>query len=271
MPSLQIIPIKSDKIIEETNDLITILSESMNRDNLSFEENDILIVASKVVSVVEKRIVHFSVIQPSEHAKILANKAKIPPEFAQVILEESDSNYIGCVPGAITTISKYGLLANAGSDQSNVGEQQVILLPENCKKSAQEIHEKISHITGKYVGIIIADSRTMPMRLGTVGVALATYGFQSVIDERGSKDLFNKTINITTRAIADQLATAGEIVMGETNEQIPFVIIRGFPLVRISQNEEQDINTLITEEKCMFMGPVLPCLKDKASGEFGND
>jgi F420-0:gamma-glutamyl ligase len=109
----------------------------------------------------------------------------------------------------------------------------------------------------KYVGIIIADSRTTPLRLGTVGCALATYGFLSILDERGKKDLFGRPMHITVRAIADQLATAAEIVMGETDEMIPFAIIRGFPMIRISKDEEMDLNTLISPEECMFIGPYI--------------
>ncbi len=271
MPKLEIIPIESNKILEEDDDLVSVLFESMKQENLSFEENDILVVASKIVSVVENRIVHYSSITPTKLAEKLAVKARIDPEFAQVILDETDDEYIGCVPGAITTINKYGLLANAGSDQSNVEDNQIIMLPKNCKESAEKLHEELKSKTGKYIGIIIADSRTMPLRLGTVGGALATFGFRSVIDERGNKDLFGRPMHITTRAIADQLATAAETLMGETNERIPFVIIRGYPFEKISKEEEIDINSLITAENCMFIGPILPCLREQIAGDIQND
>ena len=179
------------------------------------------------------------------------------PEFAQVILDESDSNYTGVVPGAITTINRYGLLANAGADQSNAGKDRIILLPKKSKKSAEEVHNFINDKFKKFVGVIVADSRTTPLRLGTVGCALATFGFLSILDERGQDDLFGRPMHITVRAIADQLATAAEIVMGETNEMIPFAIIRGFPMIRITKAEEMDLNALISAEECMFMGPFI--------------
>jgi len=261
MFSLQVIPILSSKIIEESDDLLNVLLNSMEQQNLVFEDNDLLVVASKVVSVVENRILNFDTITYTDLAEKLAKKAKISPEFAQIILNESNNNFIGAVPGAITTINKYGLLANAGADQSNVNDEQAIILPEDCKASARKLHMQIYQHFSKFVGIIIADSRTIPLRLGTVGAALATYGFLSVIDERGNKDLFGRLMHITTRAVADQLATAAEIVMGETNEQIPFVIIRGYPLRRIKMEEEKDINTFISAEKCMFLGPLMSCLE----------
>jgi len=257
MPNLEIIPIPSHKLVEENDDLLSILEESLRVSEIEFKDDDILVIASKIVAVVEAGIVSYSSIKPSKEAIELAKKAQIEPEFAQVILDESNGNYIGVVTGAITTINKYGLLANAGADQSNSGKEKIILLPRNCKKSAENIHRRILKKMKKYVGIIIADSRTTPLRLGTVGCALATYGFLSILDERGKNDLFGRPMHITVRAITDQLATAAEIVMGETDEMIPFVIIRGFPIIRISKDEELDLNTLISAEECMFIGPFI--------------
>ncbi|MHA1303347.1 MAG: coenzyme F420-0:L-glutamate ligase [Candidatus Heimdallarchaeaceae archaeon] len=269
MKSIEVIPVPSFKIIEEGEDIVSIFIESMQTQNLSLMNKDIIVVASKAVSFSENRIVEFKEITPrvSELAKKVAKKAKIASEFAQVILEECNYNYIGTVPGAITTINEYGLLANAGADQSNVGENRIILLPENVKKSAEKFHKQILERTGKRVGVIIADSRTMPMRLGTVGCALGTYGFQAVIDERGKQDLFDRKMHITNRAIADQLATTAELLMGETNEQIPFVIIRNYPLIEITEEEERDVNKLIPAKSCMFIGPLLKGIEEKIEVE----
>ena len=257
MPQLQIIPIPSIKIIEVNDDLVSILVDSLSKNSIQLEENDIIVIASKVVAVSEGNIIAFSSISPSSEAIEIAQKAHIAPEFAQVILKESNGRFTGVVPGAITTLNQYGLLANAGVDQSNAGDKKIILLPKNCKKSAKLLHKKLLDKTGCYVGIIIADSRTTPLRLGTVGCALATYGFQSLLDERGHDDLFGRKMHITVRAIADQLATAAEIVMGETNEKIPFTIIRGYQMKRIKEEDEIDLNTQISAERCMFLGPFL--------------
>ncbi|MHA1200409.1 MAG: coenzyme F420-0:L-glutamate ligase [Candidatus Heimdallarchaeaceae archaeon] len=255
MSQIQIIPIPSIKIIEMKDDLFSILLESLKQSSIQLENDDILVIASKVVAVSEENIVFYSSINPSAEAIEIAKKAHMDPEFAQVILDESNGNYTGSVPGAITTLNQYGLLANAGADQSNAGEKQVILLPEDCKKTAEKLHKQILEKIGSYVGIIIADSRTTPLRLGTVGCALATYGFEALLDERGSDDLFGRKMHITVRAIADQLATAAEIVMGETNERTPFAVIKGYSINRITSNEEIDLNTQITAEECMFIGP----------------
>ena len=257
MPSIEIIPIPSVKIIEIKDNLILTLFESLKQINMQFEDNDILVIASKIVAVAEGNIRFYDSIEPTGEAIELAEKAHIDPEFAQVILEEAEDNYVGTVPGAITTINQYGLLANAGADQSNAGVEQVILLPKDCKKSAEHIHKENLKQKNKFVGVIIADSRTTPLRLGTVGSALATFGFQSLLDERGNNDLFGRAMHVTVRAIADQLATAAEIVMGETNERTPFAIIRGYPMNRINKEEEIDLNTQISAEECMFLGPFI--------------
>ncbi len=257
MPRIQIIPVPAVKIIEMQDDLFTILIESLKQANINLENDDILVIASKVIAVTEGNVKFYSSISTSLDAIEIAKKAHMDSEFAQVILDESNGNFTGSVPGAITTINQYGLLANAGADQSNAGEKQVILLPKDCKKSAEELHKKLLEKTSSFVGVIVADSRTTPLRLGTVGCALATYGFESLLDERGKDDLFGRKMHITVRAIADQLATAAEIVMGETNERTPFAVIKGYPINRIAADEEIDLNTQITAEKCMFIGPFL--------------
>jgi len=267
--SIEIIPIQSIKVVDVGDDIIDIFLKSLEKDNEEIKDKDIIVFASKVVSFSEKNVLDFKDIEKrvTPIARKIAERAKISAEFAQVILEECDYNYIGTVPGAITTYNEYGLLANAGADQSNVGEKRVVLLPKNSKKSAMRIHKRLSEITKKEIGIIIADSRTMPLRLGTVGCALGTYGFKAVLDERGRTDLFNREMHITQRAIADQLATAAELLMGETNEQIPFVIIRGYPMVKIENKDEKDINNLITAKDCMFIGPLFDCIKEKVEKE----
>ncbi|MHA1482842.1 MAG: coenzyme F420-0:L-glutamate ligase, partial [Candidatus Heimdallarchaeaceae archaeon] len=126
MPNIEIIAIQSHKIIEETDDIFDILVESMQSKSIFFQENDVLVVASKVVSVAEGRVVSFTTVSPSPLAKKLAEQMHTAAEFTQIILDECKNNYIGVVPGALTTINKYGLLANAGADQSNVKENKTI-------------------------------------------------------------------------------------------------------------------------------------------------
>ncbi len=263
MSSFTVHAIPSIKIIEENDNLVNIFLKSLKKQSLELLDEDILVIASKVVAMEENRVISLSEVSVTQEAEELAKKARVDPGFAQIALNECSYLYIDAVPGAITTISNVGLLANAGADQSNIGENRVILLPVDSNASAKRLHEAFKEQTGKDVNIIVADSRTMPMRLGTVGCALGTYGFKSVIDERGKKDLFSREMHITNRAIADQLATTAELWFGETDECIPFVLIRGYPIEKISSEQERDINSLITAESCMFIGPLLPFIKRK--------
>ncbi|MBR9681063.1 MAG: coenzyme F420-0:L-glutamate ligase [Candidatus Altiarchaeota archaeon] len=257
--NIQIIPIRSHKVIESTDVLLDVLFESMKKVDVDFEDGDILVVTSKVVSVTEGKSIQFSKIKVSDEANKLSKKSNLPPEFVQIILDESDS-YTGIVPGAITTLNKYGLLPNAGVDMSNAGANKVIAFPKNPKESAKLIFESIQ-ASGTRVGVIIADSRMTPLRSGTVGSAVATYGFLSIIDERGKNDLFGRPMTVTTRAVADQLTTAAELVMGETDERIPFTIIRNYPLKFIDSEDEVELTNQIAPEDCMFMGPFIKGIK----------
>jgi len=258
MNKVELFPVKSIELVREGTDLISLIINSIESAKLELQDDDVLVVASKIVAIAEGRVINLKSVHYSKKASKLAKKARIPPQFAQLILDECDGMILGVVPGAITTINQYGLLANAGADQSNAGKNKVILLPKNIKASAKRIHEGLKKQLNRYVGIIIADSRTMPLRLGTVGGALATYGFEPIIDERGKIDLFGRPMHITVRALADQIATAAELLMGETNEQIPFVVTRGVSIKRINEEEEININNLIKPEQCMFLGPLLP-------------
>ncbi len=117
MKVISIIPIASTKVINENDELIDVLIASITKEGITLQDKDILVIASKVVSMAEKAVIDYSKISPTETAKKLAIKARIPAEFAQIILDECDNQFIGTVPGAITTVNKYGLLANAGADQ----------------------------------------------------------------------------------------------------------------------------------------------------------
>lgn len=252
---IEIIPVRSHKIIEESDSLLEVFFEALKQSEVDLKDGDILVVTSKVVSVTEGRSIPFSKIQPGDEAKALSKEAKLPPEFIQIVLDNSKS-HTGLVPGALTTLNKYGLLANAGADLSNAGPDKVIVFPKDPKESAKMLHDAIKE-SGINVGIILADSRMTPLRSGTIGLALATYGFNPIVDERGKMDLYGRPMKVTTRAVADQLASAAELVMGETDERIPFVVIRGYSFSEIKSEDEYELIGQIDPKDCMFLGSFL--------------
>jgi coenzyme F420-0:L-glutamate ligase len=190
-----------------------------------FKDGDVLVVSSKVVATAEGRLVELSKVKPSKRAESLAKQSGLPVEFVEVVLQEADE-VLDSVEGAILTVKAGLLCANAGADQSNAPPGFVVLMPENSDSSAEKLRRAILERVGAKVGVVIADSSVKPLRLGTVGQAVGVAGLEPVVDCRGQPDLHGRTLRITFRAIADQLATAAQILMGEGSERVPAVVVR---------------------------------------------
>ena len=191
-----------------------------------FKDGDILVLSSKFVSMSEGSILDLRTIRPSSKAKKLAKIYQMEPAFVEVIIREADIIF-GGLPGFLLTI-KNGILApNAGIDKSNIPLHKIICLPFDPFLSAENLRMEFLICSGIKVGIVISDSRLMPTRIGTTGVAIGCSGIEPVQDQRGKKDLFGHVMKYTLKATADSLATMGTFVMGETNESIPLVVIRG--------------------------------------------
>ncbi len=191
-----------------------------------FKKDDVLVVASKVVATADGELEELSKIRPSKRAKSLSKRSGLPPEFVEIIIREADE-ILGVSRGAILTIRNGILCANAGADRSNVPPGFVARLPPRPDSNAKRISREIFKRSGVAVGVIIADSSVKPLRLGTVGQAIGFAGIEPVVDYRGQLDVHGKPLRITFQAIADQLATAAQVVMGEGGERIPAVVVRG--------------------------------------------
>jgi coenzyme F420-0:L-glutamate ligase / coenzyme F420-1:gamma-L-glutamate ligase len=189
-------------------------------------------------------------ITPSAHARELAEKYQMDPETAEVVLRQSDS-IVGGIPGFLLCMKGGTLLPNAGVDASNAPPGCVTPLPANPDQSARRIKEEIGQKTGSKIGVIIADSRTHAMRAGCSGVAIGLAGIPSVIDDRGRSDLFGRKLEVTKRAIADNISSAAELVMGEADECTPSAIIRG---LGIPVSDDLIGVESIAADECLFMG-----------------
>jgi coenzyme F420-0:L-glutamate ligase len=230
--------------------LVSILFEGLDNEGLELEDGDIIAITSKVVSVVQNRLVRYNTIVPSEKARELASRYNLEPGFIELVLRESDKIYGGVYRALLT--SKDGILfANAGIDHKNVPEGIAVLLPENSDKVADEIRREIKERVGKNIGVIITDSRTVPLRMGTIGVAVGVSGFNPIRDCREKLDFYGKPLLITRMALADDLASAAHIVMGEITERIPIVLIRGAP-VEFDETATGD-TAKIPHEDCLYM------------------
>lgn len=195
---------------------------------------DLLAVTSKVVSFDEGRLVELARVRPTKRAHLLAKRAAVDPAFARVVLDEAD-HVFGAVPGAIVTLKGGHLIANAGADLSNAPPGFAVVWPKDAWASAERLRGWLARKAGGAVGIVITDSHCEPLRLGTSGVALACAGFLPVEDVRGRQDLFGHTMRITFRAMADSVASAAVLVMGEVDEATPAAIVRGAPVETVSR------------------------------------
>ena len=239
--------IKTD-LIQFGDNLIDILLKTVPVD---IEDGDVLVIAETVVATVEGRIVKLSDVKPSPKAIEYSKKYSLEPELAELIIQESQE-ILGGIPSLLLSIRDGMLLANAGIDHSNTPEGTVVLLPEDPMLSAQQIREEIQTKISKKIGVIIADSRTQPLRMGVVGVAVGVHSFEPIEDMRGKEDLFGRKLRVTRKAVADDLASAAEVLMSEANEGIPAVLIKNAP-IRESEKKWKAVDLSISEDECLYM------------------
>lgn len=187
---------------------------------------DIVAVTSKVVGVDEGRVVELKGVRPTARARELARVSGLDPAFVRVVVDEADRVF-GAVPGAVLTLKAGMLVANSGADRSNAPPGKAVLWPAKPWTSAERLRRTVQRQARGPVGVVVADSHCEPLRLGTSGVALACAGFLPVDDVRGRRDLFGQTMRVTQRAVADALASAAVLAMGEVDESTPAAIIRG--------------------------------------------
>ena len=254
--NLEYIGLKSPiiNVLDKISDIF--ISLLQKESNLTLQNGDIIVIASKVVAMEQNRVIDLKSVKPSSKAVELSNKANLRPEFVEIVLQEADS-VIGAVKGALLTLRKGDVQANAGVDKSNAGLDKAILLPDNPDKYAEKFKSDIEkEFKLENLGVLIADSITRPLRLGTVGLAIGSAGFPAIVDIRGQSDLFGYKMSITLRNIADNIASGANILMGESAESIPFVIIRGLQNL-ILENHWQDSSMSdlrIDPTRCLYFG-----------------
>lgn len=213
---------KGDKIAE-------LICEAAKRQNTPVQKGDVIVVTHVAVSKAEGNIVDLDEVVPSEKAKDIAQKVGKEPAMVEVILRET-KEIVRMGPNSLITETKHGIVcANAGVDRSNVeGERKVALLPKNPDTSAQNMRQEIKKLTGCDVAVIISDTHGRPLRMGEINVAIGIAGLKPIRDRRGEKDLFDYVLKVKQTNIADELASAAELVIGQAKEGIPAAIIRGY-------------------------------------------
>ena len=251
---LSLTPLSGIPFIRQGDNLADMILHFLPENDIALEDHDILVVAQKIVSKAEGRAVNLATVTPSQPAIELASQTEKDPRFVELVLQES-SQVLRTRPGTIIVEHRLGFVcANAGIDHSNVAgggsaaEEWVLLLPVEPDVSADLIRKVIETRTGKQIGLLIIDSHGRAWRNGTVGVAIGISGLPGLQDLRGQPDLFGFTLRITQVGVADELAAAASLVMGQAAEGTPVVHVRGFPyslregsLHELIRPKEQDL------------------------------
>lgn len=252
MRVISIIPVTGLPIIQHGDDIGLLICEAAARQGTPIEDGDIIVVTHVIVSRAEGDIINLDSVSPSEFAKTVAEVLGKDPALVEVILRESRS-IVRMGDGHIISETKHGFIcANAGVDKSNVpGERNVAPLPKDPDLSARIIRQRIREVSGKDVAVIISDTHGRPLRNGEINVAVGVAGIKPIRDRRGEKDLFGYTLKVKQTAIADELCSAAELVIGQADEGIPVAIIRGYPYERAEDATARDL--IRPREKDLFI------------------
>ena len=237
--TLTLTPLPGIPLIHSGDDLASIILDALPASRIALHEDDILVLAQKIVSKAEGRMVDLSTVEPSHEAYELARQTQKDPRVVELILAESNE-ILRSRPGLIVVQHKLGFIcANAGIDHSNVGapfslegpgaEDWVLLLPDNPDRSAAALRKQLQTRTGTRIGVLIIDSHGRAWRLGTVGMAIGFSGMAGLVDLRGQPDMFGRTLETTQVGVVDELAAAASLMMGQAAEGTPIVHVRGFP------------------------------------------
>ncbi|MBA2676914.1 MAG: coenzyme F420-0:L-glutamate ligase [Ktedonobacteraceae bacterium] len=226
---LRILPITGIGEIPAGSDLGTLIYTALQQQHLSLQQGDILVVTQKIISKAEGRTVRLDEIEPSEFARMVAEQGKKDPRHVEVVLRES-KRIVRMDHGVLISETQHGFIcANAGVDESNIdGSDQLALLPVDSDKSAQALRTRLQQLSEeKNIAIIISDTWGRPWRNGQVNMAIGAAGIEALADYRGQVDPYGYELHASIIAVADELASAAELVMGKI-DRVPVALIRGY-------------------------------------------
>jgi coenzyme F420-0:L-glutamate ligase len=232
-------------------DIFEVMETTLQKNKISLQNGDVLVISSKYVSNSQGRLIDLENVNASIDGIELSEKFQMKPKIAEVIIRESDVIF-GGISGFVITSSDNIMAPNAGIDKSNAEKGKVILYPEDPYLVAEQIRRKIflKHLV--HVGIIIVDSRLMPARVGTTGVAISCAGIEPVNDMRAEKDLNGNPLKVTFQAVVDNLASIANHKMGEGSESKPFAIIRNSD-AKLTDRKINPNELAVSHDQCVYV------------------
>jgi len=252
--ALSVIGLESFPMVEQGDNLAELIVTAMQRESVALNDDDVVVLAHKVVSKAEGRIVRLRDIKPSKKAEEMAKVTLRDSRLVELILRETKSVAKASPEILIVENRQDWVCVNAGVDKSNVeGEDAYALLPTHPDESARKIRSEIMRKTGKNVAVIISDTYSRPFRRGQVEFAVGIAGIDPFRDYRGRKDMFGHVLKVKNTAVADEIASAAELIMGQGEEGAPVVIIKNLGNVNRRGNVSS-ADLLISKDEDLFRG-----------------
>jgi coenzyme F420-0:L-glutamate ligase/coenzyme F420-1:gamma-L-glutamate ligase len=235
-------------LVKKGDDIAKLIVNSIRDDGLTLQDDDIIVVSQKIISKADGLTVDLSTIKPSKRAKQIAKRSRKDPRLIELILKDS-SKLLRVDKQALVVERKDGFVClNAGVDKSNVdGRSFYTRLPMNADESTHKLKIELERLTGKRLAVIMGDTYSRPLRVGQVEFAIGVSGLNPIADYRGDKDLFGYELKFKYVALADEIAAAAELVMGQGAEGVPVAIVRG--LTRIERNESTGLTQKLLLQK----------------------
>jgi coenzyme F420-0:L-glutamate ligase len=232
-------------------DVFEALLESLEKNKIKLQDNDVLVISTKYISNSQGRILSSNNIKVSKKAFDTSKKFQMKPEIAEIILRETDKIF-GGIAGFVITSAENIMAPNGGIDKSNAKKDHIILYPKNPFLVAEQIRRKVFLKFSIHIGVILVDSRLMPARVGTSGVAISCAGIEPVLDLRSKKDLDGNPLKVTFQAVIDNIATIANHKMGEGAESKPFAIVRNSG-AQLTDRKISPSETAISPDQCVYV------------------
>ena len=242
-------------MVKKGDDIADVILDVCKRNRFELQDGDIIVIAQKIFSKAEGRIVRIRDVVPSTRSKELGRITKKDPRFVELILRET-RKILKVTSDIFLVEDKRGLVCiNAGIDKSNIeGSENFALLPENPDLSARTCRSKMERATGVKLGVVICDTYSRPFRRGQVNFAIGVAGLGVFRDYRGKKDLFGNVLKVKNVGVVDEIAAAAELLMGQGRESTPVIILRG-----LNASVQPDVDSgmgdlLISDKEDLFKG-----------------
>jgi coenzyme F420-0:L-glutamate ligase/coenzyme F420-1:gamma-L-glutamate ligase len=253
LKSFTVSALENFPLVNSGDDIARLILEIARKNDLEIEDADVIVIAQKIVSKAEDRIVNLKDVEASKKAEELAKSTKKDPEFVELVLRETE-RILKVSKDTLMVEDKRGLVCiNAGIDKSNVkGRTNFALLPENPDHSAEKIKADIRKLTGKNVAVIVTDTYSRPFRRGQANFAIGIAGINPFRDYRKKKDLFGLTLKVKNIAIVDEIAAAAELLMGQGTEKTPVIILKGLKNIVSFCNKCAASDLFISNDEDLF-------------------